>query len=111
MTVIRARWYPASVRTPDGTIWRKAHVVAAEGGERRGLHIFRRPSERADWWGDIDWSVTTSVPTDRRARSGVSITLTTGGVAVVTYSPGCRCGALGRWAGPSWATTTTARAL
>lgn len=103
MTLTRAKWFPASVRVPDGRIFRKVYVVAAEGGERRGLHVFGRVSERPDWWGDIDWTRTTSVPTDRRARNGVSVTLTDGGVAVITKNSGCRCGAMGQWGGPSWA--------
>lgn len=107
MTLVRARWYPAQVRLPGGRELRKTYVVLGEGGDNAGLTVFSRPDVVA-YRADIEWAATPTLPrTDRLARNGVPLTLADGSVAVITPGAGCRCGALGRWAGPSWAHSVT----
>lgn len=110
MTVIRARYYPASVVLPgEPRPRRKVYVLLAQGGEHDGLHVFGRPTEDADVHLPVDWSRTT-IPPHRQARNGVSVHLRDGGLAVVTAGGGCRCGQMGRWAGPAWATAVVVTA-
>lgn len=101
MTVTRAQWFPASVVLPGVGTLRRAYVVLGQGGEHDGLHVWLQPGEEAAHRVGVNWAQTT-IPTGRAARGGVEVALADGGVAVVTASSGCRCGALGRWAGPLW---------
>jgi hypothetical protein len=79
---------------PDGRNLRKTRVVLAEGGEHAGLWVYTRPKP---------------IPTGRKARAGVDVQLTDGTVAVITRGAECKCGQLGRWAGPDWATSVAVR--
>lgn len=107
MTITRAKWFPAQVRLPGGQELRKAYVVLAEGGDNGGITVYSRPDVVA-YHADIDWAGTPELPrTQRAARNGVSVRLLTGEVIVITPGVGCRCGALGRWAGPAFATTVS----
>jgi hypothetical protein len=108
-TTVRGRWFPASVVLPDGTTLRKTYTVLAEGGEHAGLWVFSRPDEVAFHSG-VNWLRQGEIPTGRRARAGVDVELADGTVAVVTPGTQCRCGSLGRWAGPTWATSVGVRA-
>lgn len=107
MSPVRGRWFPASVVLPgqQSNPWQRCYVLAAEDG----LHLFRRPSETADWHSPIDWTRTTLPTADRVARRGFDVH-TGRGLVVVTLGSGCRCGSLGRWAGPGWARAETIRA-
>lgn len=107
MTVVRGSWFPASIRLPGGVSYARARVVLGQGGEHAGLWVFRRAGVAA-WHGLVDWVGTPPIPVGRQARNGVTVRLVTGEVAVVTPGSGCRCGELGRWAGPDWARTTAA---
>lgn len=107
MTTVRARWFPATILL-DGVVSRGRYVLLAEGGDMGGLHVWSRPGEVADLHVPVDWSAT-EVPSERAARNGVNVRLVDGRLAVVTPNSGCRCGQLGRWAGPSWAHTVAVR--
>lgn len=110
MTAVRARYFPATVRFPDEpTPRRKQYVLLAEHGDHGGLHVWSRPGDVADRHEFVDWAATT-IPPGRGARNGVSVHLADGRIVVVTLGAGCRCGPLGRWAGPAWATTVQAAA-
>lgn len=110
MTLVRARYFPAQVRLPDGRELRKAYVVLAEGGDNAGMTIYNQP-DRVAYHGDVDWGATPALPkTERAAKNGVDIVLADGALVVLTVSAGCRCGPLGRWSGPGWATAVAARA-
>lgn len=99
MTLVRARWFPASVKFPSQPVaWGRTFVLVADDG----LHVFRRPREVADFHAAIDWDRTT-IPSDRQARNGVDVWLADGRLVVVTAGNGCKCGQLGKWAGPAWA--------
>lgn len=107
MTVVRGRWFPAAAVLPgqQSRPWQRCYALAADDG----LHIFRRPADTAEWHSPIDWAVTTLPTTDRAAKRGFDVH-TADGLVVVTLGTGCRCGSLGRWAGPSWGRTETIRA-
>lgn len=108
MTTVEAQWYPAIVRFPNGITWSRTYVVIARGGDEDGLHIWRQPSDTAEWTAAINWAATT-VPSDHQARNGVPVR-TDQGLVVITLSQGCRCGALGSWRGPDWANTVRSTA-
>lgn len=100
MTVVRGRWFPASILFPHRPKpWRRCYVVAADDG----LHVFQTPSETADWHAPIDWALTSVPATEIEAKAGFDVHTTKGLVVVTRSSGGCRCGAMGRWAGPLWA--------
>ena len=106
MTAVRGRWFPAAVKFALRTQpWQRCLVIAADDG----LHIFRQPSETAEWHAPIDWVATRLPDTRRAARIGFDV-YTTKGLVVVTLGSGCRCGSLGHWDGPEWARTETLRA-
>lgn len=111
MTNVRARWFPASIRLPADMpqVRGRLYVLLCEGGERAGLHVFARPGEDADVHLPVNWSATV-IPKGRGARNGVDVHLDDGRLAVITAGAGCRCGQLGRWPGPTWATNVTVRA-
>jgi hypothetical protein len=102
MTAVVARFYPAQAVLPDGAgTLRKVYALLAKAGPEAGLWLFQRPDEAA-FHAPVDWAATT-VPTQRAARNGFDVHLADGRLVVVTAGAGCRCGSLGRWAGPSWA--------
>lgn len=106
MSLVRGRWFPASVVLPDLRLpMQRCYVLAADNG----LHVFRRPSESADWHASVDWDRVTLPKDDHAARRGFDVH-TAKGLAVVTLGSGCRCGALGKWAGPLWARAEAVRA-
>lgn len=108
-TLVRAQYFPAAIRLPDaGQAVTKRHVILAEGGDHDGLWVYQRP-DVVEFHGLIDWEKTV-VPTTRQARSGVDVHLADGSLVVVTAGGGCRCGAIGRWAGPVWATNVASHA-
>jgi hypothetical protein len=107
---VRARWYPCTLRLPGEPRPRsKAYVMLVEGTGRSGLHVWRHPGEEPEVHLPVDWSRTV-IPTGRQVRNGVDIYLADGGLVVATPGASCRCGALGRFAGPSWATSVSVRA-
>jgi hypothetical protein len=107
---VEARWYPAQVRLPDGRLLQRVMVVVARGGDQSGLTIFDRP-DRVVYHAAVSWLDQPPLPrTQRAARNGVELCLAGGDVVVVTPGAACKCGALGRWAGPDWARTVGARA-
>ncbi len=109
MSVV-ARWYPCALHLPGEPRPRsKAYVLLMEGTERSGMHVWRRPGDEAEVHLQVDWSRTV-IPTGRQARVGVDIYLADGSLVVATPGASCRCGALGRFAGPSWANSVTVRA-
>jgi hypothetical protein len=109
-TRVRKKWFPASVIHPElPRRSGKTFVILAEGGEHHGLWVYTAPDLVA-FHAPINWLRQPALPvTDRVARNGVSVFLTDGTTAVITPGGGCRCGQLGRWAGPTWARTVTAR--
>lgn len=109
-TLTRAKWFPAAVIHPAfPKPLRRAFVVVAEGGEFSGLWVYSRPDELA-FRAPINWLRQPALPkTERATRNGVDIFLTDGTTAVITTGGSCRCGALGRWAGPAFAKIVTAR--
>lgn len=107
-TIVAGRYFPATVRFPDGTTWRRVLVILAQGGEHAGLHVWQKPDAVADYHAPIDWGRTV-LPARWRARNGVDIH-TDDGLVTVTAGGGCSCGALARYAGPHWASTVRARA-
>lgn len=111
MTSVVARYYPCTVQLPgEPRPRRKAFALLARGGDMGGLHVWNRPGEVADVHLPIDWTRTATPPTSpRQARNGVAVTLTDGSLVILTPGAGCRCGALGRWAGPAWAHTVAAQ--
>lgn len=110
MTTTKATYYPAQVRLPGGQVLNKTYVVLAEGGEHAGITVFSRPDVVA-YQAGIDWASTPELPrTQRAAKNGVPVQLDTGEVVTVTPATPCRCGQLGRWAGPSWSHSVAARA-
>lgn len=105
MNMVRARWFPADVKFPGQPWpWQRVYVIAADDG----LHIWQAPGETAVWHSPVDWSRTVLPIQERDARNGVDV-WTEAGLVVVTLGSGCRCGALGHWAGPSWAQAETIR--
>lgn len=107
MTDTIARYYPAQVLI-DGAVQRKRYVVLARNGPEDGLWVFARPDDPGTH-ERVDWAATT-VPSARDARNGFDVMLTDGRVVVITNGVSCRCGALGRWRGPAWATSVAVRA-
>jgi hypothetical protein len=107
-TLTRGRYFPASVVLPDGQRFRRVFVVLAEGGEHAGLWVYDRPDQVA-FHANVNWLRTNPPKTGRRARTGIDVELTDGTTAVITPGVECRCGQLGRWAGPDWARTVSAR--
>ena len=104
MTVVRGRYFPAAVRLPDMTReLRRVYVIVAQGGEHDGLWVWTRPDHLAAHRG-VDWARTSIPANSRQARNGVDVYLDDGSVATITAGQGCKCGQLGRWAGPDWAT-------
>lgn len=103
MTTVRARYFPASVVLPDGRQLRRVYVLLAEGGEHAGMHVFERPDHLV-FHAAVNWLRTSPPKTGRQARNGIDVELTDGTTAVITAGGSCRCGALGRWGGPEWAT-------
>ena len=105
MTIVRARWFPASVVLPDEPQpWQRCYVIAADDG----LHVWRRRSEVADWHSAVIWPLTTLPATDRAAHRGFDVN-TEAGLVVVTLGSGCRCGAMGHWKGPAWSNVEQVR--
>ena len=102
MTVVKGRWFPASVVLPGVGTLRRVYVLLAQGGDHDGLHIWLQPDLVAAHRLPVNWAATV-VPRGRIRTLGV--TLTDGRIAVVTIGGGCRCGALGKWSGPEWART------
>ena len=99
MTTVRGRWFPVSALLPgQSTPLVRVYALAADDG----LHLFTHPSEVADWSAPVDWGRTVLPRTERRSRNGIDIH-TTAGLVVLTPGGGCRCGKMGRWAGPGWA--------
>lgn len=110
MTSVRARYFPCAVHVPGETRpRRKAFALLAEGGERGGLHVWSKPGDSADVHLSVDWQRTKLPASERQARTGVEVWLTDGTLVMLTPGPGCRCGALGRWPGPPWASSTAVR--
>jgi hypothetical protein len=103
VTVVEGRYFPATVRFPTGSLWRRVYVVIARNGDHDGLHIWRQPRDDPDFRAAVDWT-RTHVPRPRQARNGVDV-YTDQGLVIVTSDQGCRCGQLARWAGPTWAHT------
>jgi hypothetical protein len=102
---VLGRWFPADIVIPGRpTPWNRVYALATTGG----LHVWARPSDTADW--SAGYTLGPPVfPTDARsARNGFDVP-TTEGLVVITLGSGCRCGTLGRWPGPTWATTERAR--
>ncbi len=110
MTSVRARYYPCAVQLPgEVRPRRKAYVLLVSGGELSGLHVWARPGDTADVHLPVDWSATKLPVSDRQARNGVDVTLADGQLITLTPQASCRCGSLGRWAGPAWASSTAVR--
>lgn len=105
MSAVRARFYPASLRLPGEVKPRRRQYVLLTDD---GLRVWSRPQEEPDVHMPVDWQATPKLPTGRQARAGVTLQLTTGEVVVITPQAGCRCGALGKWSGPAWATSVRA---
>lgn len=100
MTIVRARWYPASISLPDqAKPWQRCYAIAADDG----LHVFRSRSERAQWHSGIEWATTVLPSTDGVAKAGFTVNTEDGPVVITLSSGGCRCGSLGSWRGPEWA--------
>lgn len=109
MSVV-ARWYPCALQLPGEPRPRsKAYVLLMEGTERSGLHVWRHPGEEAEVHLPVNWQATKLPKSDRQARVGVDVHLSDGRLVVITPQASCRCGALGRWAGPAWANSVTVR--
>jgi hypothetical protein len=99
MTVVRGHWFPAAVTLPgQQQPWSRCYVIAADDG----LHVFKQRSERASWYSPVEWATTSLPTTDKQARRGFDVH-TDAGLVVVTMGTRCGCGALGSWAGPTWA--------
>lgn len=113
MTITLARWFPAAIQLPgESRPHLRRYIVLADQGEEAGLWVFDRP-DSVVFRSAVDYTRTT-VPKGRQARNGVDVHLLTddgedAGLAIVTVGGGCKCGALGRWGGPSWAGTVVAR--
>lgn len=109
-TTTVAKWFPCYVRVPDRPEvhpGRKYMVVIADSGPETGLWIFDKP-DHVVLHEQVDFS-RTKVPAQRQARNGVDVHLADGTLVVVTVGASCKCGALGRWAGPTWSNTITSR--
>lgn len=104
MTTVEGRYFPATVMFPGGSTWARTYVIIARGGDYDGLHIWRQPGDVAEYRAGIDWGLT-RIPPAWQARNGVTVHLTSNELITVTPGGGCRCGALARFAGPSWANT------
>jgi hypothetical protein len=105
MTTTLGRWFPATIQIPgEPKPRRRVYVVLAQSGDHSGLHVWARPGDVADWHAPVDFGRTV-VPPQRQARNGFEVHLADGSAAVVTLNQGCRCGALGHWSGPVWATS------
>jgi hypothetical protein len=104
--VVRARWFPADVMA-SGRLsqWSRCYVLATD----TELCIFTRVSEEPMWRSPIQWDSTTLPDDEQRTRNGFDVH-TDVGLVVITLGSGCRCGSLGRWAGPSWAQLERVRA-
>lgn len=101
-----ARWFPASVLLPNGGgVLRKRYVVVMRGGEHDGITVFGAP-DVSEFVARVDWAATTITTLRSEQRAGVELVVADGGGSVVvTVGVECRCGGLGRWAGPAWANT------
>lgn len=108
MTEVHGRWFPVSVVLPgEPRPRRRMYVVAADDG----LHLFSRPSEDADWHSPIDFDRTELPRTPRQARIGWTVHTADGPVVLtLDQAGGCRCGQMGRWAGPTWSRVEAVRA-
>lgn len=100
-TLVRAKWFPAGVRLPDGTEWTRCRVYATTDG----LYVYRaRPAEgdTPDWHAPIDYAATPRPPSGiPSAGAGIEIT-TTEGLVMLAPSRGCGCShPLKSWA-PRW---------
>jgi hypothetical protein len=104
-TIRRGQWFPSTVLLPDKRILRRVYVLACEGGEEGGLHVYDRPDNEI-YTAPLDWSATT-IPPARRQSAGVDLVQADGGLTVLTPGGGCSCGPLGRWAGPVWSHNVT----
>lgn len=103
---VRGRWFPADVVLPGmPRPWNRCYVIVTD----TDLHVFRKVSDTAEWTAAVRWAGTMLPDTDRVARNGFDV-VTEHGLAVITLGSGCRCGAFGRWAGPTWSQTERARA-
>lgn len=101
---VRGRWFPADVVLPhQSRPWNRCYVLVTD----TDVHVFRKPADTATWTGRVTQEPNLP-PDDRSARNGFDVT-TEAGLVVITLGAGCRCGALGRWAGPSWAGVERAR--
>lgn len=110
MSDVLARWYPAQVQLPDGRRLQRVSVVVMRGGDHSGVTVFDRPDREA-FHAAIAWLDQPALPqTQRAARNGVELRLAGGGLVIVTPGTSCRCGTLGRWAGPEWARTVAVTA-
>ncbi len=110
MTSVRARWYPATLHLPDEPRpRRKAYVILTEGGSESGLHVWSRPTDEADVHLPVDFTRTRIPTSQRQAQVGVDVHLGDGRLVVITPGQSCRCGSLGRWAGPAWASSVSVR--
>ncbi len=102
---VRWRGFPADVVLPDrARPWHQVYVLVTD----MEIGVWQRKSDTADWASPIQWARTELPGTDREARRGFDVH-TTAGLVVVTLGAGCRCGPLGKWAGPVWASTERAR--
>lgn len=101
VTPVVGRWYPAQV-VLDGQVWRKRYVLLAKGGPEDGLWVYQRPDD-VQLHAAVNWGATRPPRSERAARAGFEVHLADGRLVVVTAGGSCRCGSLGRWAGPSWA--------
>jgi hypothetical protein len=106
VNAVRARYYPAAVLLPgEQQPWQRVAVYLADDG----IHIYRQPTEQADFEAPVNWDAT-HLPAVPNA-AGIYVTLADGGVVSITANTGCSsCGSrLAQWAGPSWARFERAR--
>lgn len=105
VATVRGRWFPAGLVFPgQPRPWVRCYALATD----TDLHVWKQPGEQPVWSSPIQWARTTLPPDDRTARRGFDVH-TDAGLVVVTLGSGCRCGSLGKWRGPSWATQERAR--
>jgi hypothetical protein len=101
---VLGRWFPADAVLPERRLpWHNVYVLCTD----TDLCIWQRVSEAPDWSSPLEGAPQLPA-TDRVARNGFDVH-TQAGLAVVTLGSGCRCGRLGKWAGPVWARTERAR--
>lgn len=102
---VLTRWFPADVLLPGRAHpWHRVYVMVTE----TDVMVWSEPKETPDWSAPVDWSQTVLPESDQPVRYGLDLH-TTEGLVVVTLGSGCRCGVLGKWAGPSWARLERAR--